>query len=186
MLRLNNTAGVQDISYVETSMLNYILQVHKPASCHPPSERCGFALTTYTAQQVSIFSTRWVSGWAEVFKSTQGQGQMLTPFNHLTTSRDHPRRHSQVSKPIKLLYGNGDAVSGALILSTVILWSKDQHFILSRSIGVYGKPSPVDHQRIFISCPCWRAPFYRPMLILACLTEVSGLSMSVTLMTSLS
>jgi len=43
------------------------------------------------------------------------------------------------------------------------------------SIGVYGKQSPVKHMQIYILCPCQRAPLYFPMLILACLTGVSGL-----------
>jgi len=30
--------------------------------------------------------------------------------------------------------------NGALIWSTAILWTNDQHIILLRSIGVYGKP----------------------------------------------
>jgi len=77
-----------------------------------------------------------------------------------------------VPKPIKLLEGIG---IGALIQSTTILWTNDQHFILLRSIGVYEKPSPVEHLRIYISCPCRRTPLYRPVLILACLTGVSGL-----------
>jgi len=51
----------------------------------------------------------------------------------------------------------------------------DQHFTLLQSIGVYEKPSPVDHLHIYISCPCWRALLNCPMLILACLTGVSGL-----------
>ena len=42
------------------------------------------------------------------------------------------------------------------------------------SIGI-GKPSPVDHLWIYVSCPCWRAPLYCIMLILACLTGVTGL-----------
>jgi len=41
--------------------------------------------------------------------------------------------------------------------------------------GVYEKPSPVDHLWIYISCPCWRAPLYHPVLILARLSGVSGL-----------
>jgi len=41
-----------------------------------------------------------------------------------------------VSKPIKLPEGKGN---GALIWSTVILWTNDQHFILLRSNGVYEK-----------------------------------------------
>jgi len=44
---------------------------------------------------------------------------------------------------------------------------------LVRSIGVYGKPSPVEHLRIYISCPGPRPACL--MLILACLTGVSGL-----------
>jgi len=63
----------------------------------------------------------------------------------------------QVQKTIKL-FEDGNGGNGALIRSTVILWTNDQHFILLRSIGVRGKPSPVDHLRIYISCPCRRAP----------------------------
>jgi len=75
----------------------------------------------------------------------------------------------QVSKHIKLLEGIGNGGNGALLRSTVILWTNDQHLILLRSIGVYGKPSPVEHLRIYILCPCRHAPSYCPMLILACL-----------------
>jgi len=64
-------------------------------------------------------------------------------------------------KPIKLLEGIGN---GALIWSTVILWTNYQHFILLRSIGVYEKPSPVEHLRVNISCPCRLARRYRPIL----------------------
>jgi len=42
-----------------------------------------------------------------------------------------------------------------------------------RSIGVYGKRSPVEHLRIDISCQCRGAPLYRPVLILTYLTGVS-------------
>jgi len=80
-----------------------------------------------------------------------------------------------VPKPIKLLEGIENGGNDALIRSTVILWENDQQFILLRSIGVYGKPSPVEHLLIYISCPCRRAPLYRPMLISACLTGVNGL-----------
>jgi len=66
-----------------------------------------------------------------------------------------------VPKPTKLLEGIGNVGNGALIRNTVILWTNDQHFILLRSIGVYEKPSPVEHLRIYISCPCRRAPLYR-------------------------
>jgi len=51
-----------------------------------------------------------------------------------------------VLKPIKLLEGIGN---GALIWSTVILCTNDQHFILLRSIGVYRKPSPVKYLQIY-------------------------------------
>jgi len=64
-----------------------------------------------------------------------------------------------VPKAIKLLEGIGN---GALVQSTAILWT-NEHLCP-------------------ILCPCQRAPFYCPMLILACLTGVSGLvvkSMSV-------
>jgi len=44
-----------------------------------------------------------------------------------------------------------------------------------RSNGVYGKSSPVEHLRIYISYPCRRTPLYHPMLILACLTGVTAL-----------
>jgi len=57
-------------------------------------------------------------------------------------------------KSIKSLEGIRNGGNGALIRSTVILWTNDQHFILLRYIGVYGKPSPVDHLWIYISCPC--------------------------------
>jgi len=80
----------------------------------------------------------------------------------------------RVSK-LKLLEGIGNGGNGALILSTAILWTNNQHFVLLRSIGVYRKPSPIDHLQSFISYPCRRAPLYRPMLILACLAGVSGL-----------
>jgi len=46
-------------------------------------------------------------------------------------------------KPIKLVEGIGNGGNGALIQSSVILWTNDQHFILLQSIGVYGKPSPL-------------------------------------------
>jgi len=46
-----------------------------------------------------------------------------------------------VPKAIKLLKGIGNGGNGALIWSTGILWTNDQHFILLRSIGVYGKLS---------------------------------------------
>ena len=62
----------------------------------------------------------------------------------------------QVPKPIKLLKlleGIGNGGNSALLRSTAILCTNDQHFILLRSIGVYGKPSPVEHLRIYISCP---------------------------------
>jgi len=70
----------------------------------------------------------------------------------------------QVLKPIKLLEGIRNGGNGALIRSTAILWTNDQHFILLQSIGVYGKPSPVEHLWIYISCPCQCAALYRPML----------------------
>jgi len=54
-----------------------------------------------------------------------------------------------VPQPIKLLEGIGNGGNGALVRSTVILWTNDQHFILLRSIGVYGKQSPVEHLRIY-------------------------------------
>jgi len=54
-----------------------------------------------------------------------------------------------VPKPIKLLEG---IENKALIWSTAILWTNDQHFILLQSIGVYGKPSPVEHLCIYILC----------------------------------
>jgi len=65
--------------------------------------------------------------------------------------------------PIKLLEG---IRNGALIWSTAILSTNDHHFILLRSTGVYGKPSPVDHVRIYTSYPCRSAPLNCPMLIL--------------------
>jgi len=43
-------------------------------------------------------------------------------------------------KPIKLLEGIRNWGNGALMQSTAILWTNYQHFILLRSIGVYGKP----------------------------------------------
>jgi len=85
----------------------------------------------------------------------------------------------QVPKPIKLLEGIRNEGNGALIRSAAILWTNDQHFILLRSIGVYRNASPVDQLRIYISCPCRHAPLYRPMLILACLTGVSGLEVNI-------
>jgi len=53
-----------------------------------------------------------------------------------------------VPKPIKLLKGIGN---GALIWSTTILWTNDQHFTLLRSIG-WGLREivAVDHLRIYI------------------------------------
>jgi len=80
-----------------------------------------------------------------------------------------------VPKPIKLLEGIGNGGNGALIRSTVILWTNDQYFVLLQSLGVYGRPSPVEHLRIYISCPCRRTPLYHPMLIFACLTGVTTL-----------
>jgi len=77
-----------------------------------------------------------------------------------------------VLKPIKLLEGIRNGGHSALVQSTAILWTNDQHFRLLRSIGVYGKPPPVDHLRIHILCSCRRTPLYHPMLILACLTGV--------------
>jgi len=44
-----------------------------------------------------------------------------------------------VPKPIKLLEGIRNGGNGALIQSTAILWTSDQHFIVLRSTGVYGK-----------------------------------------------
>ena len=78
-------------------------------------------------------------------------------------------------KPIKLLEGIENGGNDALIRSTAILWTNDQYFVLLRSIWVYGKPSPVEHLPIYISCPCRRTPLYRPMLIFACLTGVTAL-----------
>jgi len=52
-------------------------------------------------------------------------------------------------------------------------WSTFRTFTLS--IGVYRKQSPVKHLQICILCPCQCTPFYRPMLVLACLTGVTGL-----------
>jgi len=49
----------------------------------------------------------------------------------------------QVPKPIKLLEGFGNGGNCALIWRTAILWTNGQHFMLLRSIGVFGKPSPV-------------------------------------------
>jgi len=63
-----------------------------------------------------------------------------------------------------LLEGIGNGENGALIWSTAILWTKYQHFILLRSIEVYGKPSSVEHLGIYILCPCQRATLNRPML----------------------
>jgi len=80
-----------------------------------------------------------------------------------------------VPKPIILLQGIGNGGNGALIRNTAILWTNDHHFILLPSIGVYRNLSPVEHLRIYISCPRWHALLYRPMLILACLTRVTGL-----------
>jgi len=77
-----------------------------------------------------------------------------------------------VPKPIKLHEGIGNGGNGALIQSTAILWTNDQHFILLRSTGVHGKPSLVEHLQIYISCPCQHAPLYHPILILAWLTGV--------------
>ena len=85
----------------------------------------------------------------------------------------HSKR--QVPRPIKLIEGIGNRGNGALIRSTTILWTNDQYFVLLRSTGVYGKPSPVEQLRIYISRPCRSAPLYRPMLILACLTGVTAL-----------
>ena len=82
-------------------------------------------------------------------------------------------------KPVKLLEGIGNEGNGALIRSTEILWTNSQHFILLQSTGVYGKPSPVEHLRIYILCPCRRALLYRRMLILACLTGVTGLVVNI-------
>jgi len=48
-----------------------------------------------------------------------------------------------VPKPIKLLEGIGNGENGALIRSTAILWTNDQHFILWRAMKVYEKPSLV-------------------------------------------
>jgi len=81
----------------------------------------------------------------------------------------------QVLKHIKLLEGIGNGGNGALIWRAAILLTNDQHFILLRSVGVYGKLSSVEHLQIYISCPCRRISLYRPMLILVCLTGVSGL-----------
>jgi len=53
---------------------------------------------------------------------------------------------------MKLLEGIRNGGNGALIRCRAILWTNDQHFILLRSVGVYGKPSPVEHLRIYISC----------------------------------
>jgi len=63
-----------------------------------------------------------------------------------------------VPKLIKLLEGIGNEGNGALIRSTAILWTNDHHFILLWSVGIYGKLSLVEHLRIYISCPCRRAP----------------------------
>jgi len=81
-----------------------------------------------------------------------------------------------VPKPIKVLEGIGKGGNGALRRNTAILWTNDQHFILLGSTGVYGKSSPVEHLRIYIWRPCRRAPLYRPMLILTCLTGVTDWS----------
>jgi len=59
----------------------------------------------------------------------------------------------QVPKPIKLLASIRNGRNGAFIRSTAILWTNGQLFILLRSVGVYGKPSPVEHLRIYILCP---------------------------------
>jgi len=84
-----------------------------------------------------------------------------------------------VPRPIKLLKGIGNGGDSALIWSTAISWTNDQYFILLWSIGVCGKSSPVEHLRIYILCPCWCTPLYCPVLILACLTGVSGLVVNV-------
>jgi len=52
-----------------------------------------------------------------------------------------------VPKPIKLLEGIGNGGNSALVWSTAILWTNDQYFVLLWSIGVYGKPLPVEHLR---------------------------------------
>jgi len=54
-----------------------------------------------------------------------------------------------VPKPVKLLKGIRNGGNSALMWSTAILWTNDQHFILLWSIGVYGKPSPVSCGFIF-------------------------------------
>jgi len=54
-----------------------------------------------------------------------------------------------VPKPVKLLEGIGN---GALIWSTAILWTNDQHFILLRCIRVYGKLSPESHILCMYQC----------------------------------
>jgi len=62
-----------------------------------------------------------------------------------------------VLETIKLLEGIGNGGNCALMWSTAILWTNDQHFILLRYIGVYRKLSPIDHLWIYILCPCWHA-----------------------------
>ena len=79
----------------------------------------------------------------------------------------------------KLIEGIENRGNGALIRSTVILWTNDQYFVLLRSIGVYGKTSPVEHLRIYILRPCRHAPLYRPMLIFAGLTGVTVLGFNI-------
>jgi len=59
---------------------------------------------------------------------------------------------------IKLLEDTTNGGNGALIRSTAILWTSDQHFILFtiyRGLWVF---VAVDHLRIYILCLCWRAP----------------------------
>jgi len=41
------------------------------------------------------------------------------------------------------------------------------------------KPSPFDHLQIYVSCPWLRTPLYHPVLILARLTEVTGLVVNI-------
>ena len=93
LTRLNNTEAVQDISYVETSMLNYILQVLKPASCHPPPHLRDLP-SQYLLRNRSIFFIHWVSDWAEVLEELWRSNAKIKCWHNLTTSRAHPRRHS--------------------------------------------------------------------------------------------
>jgi len=80
-----------------------------------------------------------------------------------------------VLKPIKLLEGIGNGGNGYINTEHSDIVKKWSIF---HSSTIYWSPwelLPVEHLQIYILYPRWCTLLYLPLLILACLTGVSGL-----------